>query len=281
MSPASKKEKEASLIQINGLLAILMIVVLLLPIASAYYSDFHKSAVVLTASDSDLKAPNYIFTQTFNDSQKSDIITGFAPDPTEIYDEADNQSYIYKSTQDEIAFFDSVVTSGNSSIVSGLNYSVMTAGAGEIQVGFLLDITSHELTEADFIEVTLESFDETAFDMDSFTLTMRPDTIGVGLTLTETANGTYIAVFDLSAKTSLLSYPDTYCYLQFNTADETEEAWTFTIATYELSSTVWSWDDFQLYGMAIMGSVVIMIVAIAFNTDALDIKIDRNRKDGR
>lgn len=266
----------ARLTTINGILALAMVIVLALPVATAYYSDFHKGQVVIEAQSSGLLSPTYIGPATLNYS----LIDGVLPSPTLLYDEPNNDTWIEyydNPSNNGIALFNSATLIGDDTVISGINYSKLGQAVPNIDsIGVQLNYTASELLDQDFLK--LVSNDEHGNRYIGFFTSAS--TIGL-IQFKATGNDTWILTLDLTAQASLMGAYADDLFLIFLDPDETDTAWTYSLSYDQLSNEVWAWDDFQLYGLSIAGSVAILSMAIALNTDTLDIKIDRNRKDGR
>lgn len=248
----------------NTIMAILLVVVLFMPIASAWGSQYYKSYVILTSDESHFNQIGYI-----NGHDQFNITTANTLMPVLLrdYDEASNDTLIWDNT-DHNALLNAVTVAGNTNIVT-VNYSKV---GGSIIDGIYieLDMTSHELADLDFIRVN---------STDKHTGGHEISTVYNDYPMATIDNNSYLLVIDLITKTDLLTNPDTEINLFYDSnIDETDSTWEFQIRQYRLSETVWAIGDFVGSAMSQMAGVCILGFAIFLNSDPFDLKIDRKKK---
>lgn len=265
--PKSKKEIQI----INVLLAILLIVVLFIPIITAYGTEQAKVYTVITTDESNYNLVKWLESEQLNITLVNLMIHGSAP--LEI-SESNNDTVVYHS-QNHYGFTNDVT------VVSDVNYAIVNLTEltpfDTDSVWHMVDVTTHELATHDFITI-LSDADHLLWGF------VYWDGIGEGHTIEHAhvnmpQNNTVAFIFDIGARQDLLSVPDTEVFILFQALDITDESYSFKVGLYDLSNTVWAWDDQQLYSVSIAGSIVVLTVALAFNTDTFDIRIDRKRKD--
>lgn len=265
--PKSKKEIQI----ISGLLAILLIIVLLIPAFTAFGLQQAKTYTVVTTAESNYNLVKWAESEQLNRSLHGLMIHGAFPLDIS---ESNNDTVVYHSQQHYGFTNDVNVVADINYVITNLTELIPFTTDG---IWHQVDLTTHELAQHDFI--TIQS---NAKHLNwGFTYW---DGIGTGKVIEHThinmpQPNTTAFIIDLGAEQDLLSVPDTSISILFETLDITDESYWFKVGIYDLSDTVWAWDDTQLYSVSIGFSIVILAVAIAFNTDVLDIRIDRKRKD--
>ena len=100
----------------------------------------------------------------------------------------------------------------------------------------------------------------------------------------KTGNQTWVCVIDLNVRSELLNSPDSIVYLVFDwefflTGETAVYRWGLT--TNDLTSTSWTYDEGIILALSTMTSICMLAVTLALNTDTIDIRIDKNRKDNK
>lgn len=196
------------------------------------------------------------------------------------YNANNNDSYYAKKLSTvgfHMAYTNFVTYTGNGTYAITPNYTIqpLIPTAFWLEIGIPLNVTTHELAQFDFIR--LYSNSEHGF------IDLFYDSIGGGthVYFTEIRNNTYMLIMDLSLRTNLLSAPDKPVYILYTGIDKTDVTFTQKVETYTLEGAdVLTWDDKQLYIVALLIVGAILTPLAIFSSKVIDIKIDKGKPGG-
>ena len=248
--------------------AMIVIFILFIPVVVGYYVESEKFRIATTTPESNYVSALHMNSMELNYTQALIYTSGYT-----IYGNESNNDTVILNPASKCHITNDVTTVNNTNTVN-LNSSHLVTGSSMIHQ---LDVTTHDLTDYDLIKLVTNAehqfYHLVWFNGVSFTSSF------IGQKGSPQANNTWIYIIDIAKMNSLKSAPNSEVYLSYSVVDTTDNVYTFEMTAYELSNTVWAWDDYSIFAMTLITGIAILSVTIAFCTDTLDIIIDRNRKN--
>ena len=258
---------------VNGITALMVILVLFIPIMAGYTLYYHKETVILTAGPGDTFLRGYVHaSDPMNQTNSDDLFESPSWDINHY--EAVNDSALIGETgmfNKDIAYLNTVSNVGNSTVITGVNYSLLDQSPD--YYFYEIDLSAHEITEYDYFIIETTGLNHTGVGLSTDPGSWQLYNIPI-----DGENRTY-SILGYTIKANLLADDDWPVFVVFGGIDITDSAWAVEISYYELSDSAWAWEDNQLFGLSVMAMICIFAVTIALNTDTIDIFIDKNRKN--
>lgn len=255
---------------VNGLLALMLVIVLVVPAVAVYTAGEIKVRAVLTATTQDFNTVMNINSGLVNQTEWEIAYSMYS----EVADESNNDTVIIEDNGNEYGFYNDVTTVNNTNYVLA-NYSLF-AHSGQIDVNcHALDVTASDIVDLDFLKLT-SNVDDVEVQNVGIVFWDGVDDF-YGLEFIPTGNQTWVGIIDYWTYNHLLTIPDSTIYLVFEWVHlaDADVSYSWILDGNELTSQAWTYDQGVVMMLASTVSIMLLGVTLALNTEMIDIKIDR------